>query len=219
VIETPDAVPMVSHFPKFVLSSCEELVKKATQQRIYFLSLLLLPLLLLAPAFCAAPRTPLDLDGNVLNPLTSNAGQSVVLLFVRGDCPISGRYAPTIQRISHEYQKDARFYLVFPDKSETPQDIRKYLHDYGYLITALRDPDHVLVKQAHAQITPEAAVFDAKGALIYHGRIDNLYVSFGHARSAPTTHELEDAIQSALAGRPPSNVEVAGVGCYISDLQ
>jgi hypothetical protein len=210
---------MFSDFPRIVFAMPERPRKAATQQRISFLSLLLLPFLLLAPAFCAAHQSPLDLDGNGLNPLTSNAGHFVVLLFVRGDCPISGRYAPTIQRINREYQKDARFYLVFPDKSETPQDIRKYLHDYGYSIAVLRDPDHMLVKQAHAQITPEAAVFDAKGALIYHGRIDNLYASFGHARSAPTTHELEDAIQAALAGHPPSNPEVSGVGCYISDLQ
>jgi len=212
---------MFRHLPKFVPAR-DAPERSAAQQRIPSLSLLLLllPLLLsLAPAFCATQQTPLDLDGNAVNPLTSNASQSVVFVFVRGDCPISGRYAPEIQRISREHQKDARFYLVFPDKSETPQDIRKYLHDYGYSIAAVRDPDHVLVKQAHAQITPEAAVFDAKGALVYHGRIDNLYASFGHARSAPTTHELEDAIQAALAGRPPSKVEVGGVGCYISDLQ
>jgi hypothetical protein len=209
---------MASHFPEFVSSSCEKFGKK-TQQRISSLSLILLPLLLMAPVFCAAQQSPLDLDGNAVKPFTSNSAHSVVLLFVRTDCPISGRYAPTIQLISREHQKDAKFYLVFPDKSETPQDIRKYLHDYGYSMAALRDPGHALVKQARAQITPETAVFDAKGSLVYHGRIDNLFVSFGHARSAPTTHELEEAIQSTLTGRPPSNAEVAGVGCYISDLQ
>jgi len=181
--------------------------------------LMTLLFLALAPPFCAAQQTALDLDGKSVNPLQSNAGQLVVLVFVREDCPVSGRYAPTIQRISDEHQKDARFYLVFPDKSESPSDIRKYLRDFRYSIPGLRDPDHALVKQAHAQVTPEAAVFDAKGALVYHGRIDNLYESFGHARSATTTHELEDAIQAALAGRAPSNKEVTGVGCYISDLQ
>ena len=109
---------MVSQFPKFVPNSCEETGKKATQQRVYSLSLLLLPFLLLPPVFCAAQQSPMDLDGNSVKPFTSNAGHSVVLLFVRGDCPISGRYAPTIQRISREHQNDVRFYLVFPDKSE-----------------------------------------------------------------------------------------------------
>ncbi len=184
-------------------------------------SLFLPPLifLMLTPAFCVPQQTALDLDGKTVNPIKSNAGQLVILLFVRDDCPVSGRYAPTIQRISEEHRKDARFYLVFPDKSESPSDIRKYLRDFRYSIPGLRDPEHALVKEARAQITPEAAVFDAKGALVYHGRIDNLYEAFGRTRSVPTTHELEDAIAAALAGRPPSNAQVAGVGCYISDLQ
>jgi thiol-disulfide isomerase/thioredoxin len=175
--------------------------------------------LMLAPTFCVTQQTAVDLDGKTVNPLRSNAGQLVVLVFVREDCPVSGRYAPTIQRISEKHQNHARFYLVFPDKSKSASDIRKYLRDFRYSIPGLRDPEHALVKQAHAQVTPEAAVFDAKGALVYHGRIDNLYEAFGRARSVPTTHELEDAIEAALAGSVPSNAHVAGVGCYISDLQ
>lgn len=172
-----------------------------------------------ASAFCAGQQTALDLDGKSVNPLDSKTGQLVVLVFVRHDCPISGRYAPTIQRISEEHRKDTRFYLVFPDKSESSADIRKYLGDFRYDIPGLRDPEHALVKEAHAQITPEAAVFDAKGVLVYHGRIDNLYQSFGHARSAPTTHELEDAIHAVLAGRAAAESEVPGLGCFISDLR
>lgn len=177
----------------------------------------LLSLSLMAGA--AAQQSGLDLEGNTVNPIQSNAGHVVVLVFVREDCPISGRYAPTIQKLSEEHRADARFYLVFPDKSKTPADIRKYLLDFRYSIPALRDPDHALVKQAHAQVTPEAAVFDNKGALIFHGRIDNLYETFGRARPAPTTHELEDAIQAAHTGRAPLQKEVPAVGCYISDLQ
>ena len=175
--------------------------------------------LALVPVFCSAQQTALDLDGKRVNPLQSNTGRLVVLVFVREDCPVSRRYAPTIQRISDEHQKHVRFYLVFPDRSESPADVRKYLSDFHYSIPALRDPEHALVKKAHAQVTPEAALFDAKGELVYVGRIDNLYPTFGRARSEPTTHELEDAIQAALAGRVPATKEVAGVGCYISDLQ
>lgn len=176
-------------------------------------------LLLCAPNLCNAQGTVFDLNGKSADPLKSSAGRVVVLLFLRRECPISGRYAPTIQRISAEHQNDTRFYLVFPDKSDTPADIRKYLDDFRYSIPAVRDPEHVLVKLAHAQFTPESAVLDRKGMLVYHGRIDDLYVSVGRARSAPTTHELEDAIQAARAGHSPAHAEVAGVGCYISDLE
>jgi hypothetical protein len=175
-----------------------------------------------APAFFGAQQpaqAALDLDGKQIDPLTTNRGQPVVLIFVREDCPVSGRYAPTIQQISREHQKDARFYLVFPDKSQSPSDIRDYLRDFRYSIPGLRDPQHTLVKRSHAEVTPEAAVFDAKGALVYHGRIDNLYETVGNARPAANTHELEDAIQAVLAGRAPLKKAVASIGCYISDLQ
>ena len=104
---------------------------------------------------CAAQQSALDLDGKSVDPLKVNTGRLVVLVFVREDCPISARYAPVIQRISDEHQKDARFYLVFPDKSESPADVRRYLHEFRYSIPGLRDPDHALVKEADAKVTPE----------------------------------------------------------------
>ena len=177
-------------------------------------------LLALTPGtFCLAQRSAIDLNDRTVNPLESSAGNVVVFIFVRRDCPISGRYAPTIQRLSSEHANNTRFYLVFPDKSDSAVGIRKYLDDFHYSIPAVRDPGHVLVKLAHAQFTPEAAVLNKKGALVYHGRIDDLYVSFGHARSAPSTHELQDAIAAALAGQLPARAQVGGIGCYISDLE
>lgn len=168
---------------------------------------------------CFAQQRAVDLQGRSVDPLRVYSGKVVVMIFVRKDCPISGRYAPTIQRISNLHPQDVRFVLVFPDKSESAADVRKYISDFRYSIPAMRDPSHALVKEAHAEFTPEAAVFDAKGTLVYRGRIDNLYVSFGRARIVPTTHELEDAISAVLAGRAPAKTEVAGIGCYISDVE
>jgi thiol-disulfide isomerase/thioredoxin len=162
--------------------------------------------------------TALDLTGKPFNPITAASGKTVALIFVRRDCPISSRYAPTIQRLSEQYSRDARFYLVFPDKTETSALIRKYLGDYHYTVPALRDPEHALVKLARAQITPEAAVFDRKGTLVYHGRIDNLYEDVARARPQATTHELNDALQAVIHGSPLLAKETSAVGCYISDL-
>lgn len=162
--------------------------------------------------------TALDLTGRPFNPITAASGKTVALIFVRKDCPISSRYAPTIQRLSKQYSRDAKFFLVFPDKTETSTEIRKYLHDYHYTLPALRDRSHTLVQLAHAHITPEAAVFDRKGTLIYHGRIDNLYEDIARARPQATTHELDDALRAATQGSPLLAKETTAVGCYISDL-
>jgi len=161
----------------------------------------------------------LDLSGAVVDPLKASNGKVVVLIFVRVDCPISNRYAPTIQRISRENAGRVAFWLVYPDRSESAEQIRKHEREFGYDLPALRDVQRSLVAESHALTTPEAAVFDANRKLIYHGRIDNLFEDFGRARPAATTHELEDAIHAALGGKEVANASVPAVGCYISDLK
>jgi thiol-disulfide isomerase/thioredoxin len=160
-----------------------------------------------------------DLDGQPADPFLAARGKVVVLIFVRTDCPISNRYAPTIQQLSAKNRDKAAFFLVYPSRKETPDAIRKHDREFGYALAALHDPQHILVKESQAQITPEAAVFDANRRLVYHGRIDNLYEDFGHARKNATTHELADAIQAAIAGKTLSGTATPAVGCYISDLE
>jgi hypothetical protein len=167
--------------------------------------------------------TAIDLDGVVVDPLKASAGKVVVLVFVRVDCPISNRYAPTIQGIERRARLEnaghVAFWLVYPDRSESAEKIRKHKKAFGYELPALRDVQRSLVGESHALTTPEAAVFDVNRKLVYHGRIDNLYEDFGRARPVATTHELEDAIRGALDGKEVANASVPAVGCYISDLK
>jgi hypothetical protein len=167
----------------------------------------------------ACAQGGIDLNGHPVNPLARDSGKIVVLVFLRRDCPVSSRYAPSIQQSSERNADRARFWLVYPDKSETVSAIRKSVEDYGYHLPVLRDPDHALVKISHVQITPEVAVFDRDRHLIYDGRIDDWYIDLGRARPEPTTHELEQAIRAAAAGHTIAHKEVRGVGCYISDLE
>jgi len=160
-----------------------------------------------------------DLDGKPFDPFHAAQGKVVVLIFVRTDCPVSNRYAPAIQQLSAKNASKAVFFLVYPSKKETADSIRKHDREFAYRLAALRDPQHILVNESQAQITPEAAVFDANRRLVYHGRIDNLYEDFGHARKSATTHELADAIEAAIAGKTLTANATPAVGCYISDLE
>ena len=160
-----------------------------------------------------------DLNGKPLDPFAVSAGRVVVLLFVRTDCPISNRYAPQLQKLSEKFRGKADFWLVYPDREQTASQIKAHLRDFHYSIPGLRDTHHALVQRAQATITPEAAVFDPSGRLIYHGRIDNWYEDFSRARAAATTHELDDAISAALEGKTVAPDHGKAVGCYISDLK
>lgn len=158
-------------------------------------------------------------NSSVNNLLAEGRGKVLVFVFVRTDCPISNRYAPVLHQIQKQFGQAAIFRLVFPDKNEAPDKIRKYLRDYGYDVPAIRDLDHALAKRTMARVTPEAAVFNQRGELVYHGRVDNLYERIGQARRAATTHELSDAIEAASKGASPSVTSADAVGCFISDLE
>ncbi|MGB8325520.1 MAG: redoxin domain-containing protein [Candidatus Acidiferrum sp.] len=185
---------------------------------------LLLVLAFLALGLVCLPATAqlstkgvVDLDGHPANPFQKANGKIVVLLFIRTDCPISNRYTPTIQEMSAHFAKQAEFFLVYPIRSESAEQIRKHLKEYGYKLQAVRDPELQLVHAAQVKVTPEAAVFSAEGRLLYHGRIDDWYADLGRARPAPTTHELYSAVESAIAGKPVSVAAVPAVGCFLPD--
>ena len=181
----------------------------------------MLPLVLLAVAAILAQgthTTVVDLDGKVVDPFHEAGAKVIVFLFVRSDCPISNRYAPTIQELSRHYSGSAKFFLVYPIASENAQQIRKHLQEYDYHLPVLRDPDMALARLSQVRITPEAAVFNSAGKLIYHGRIDDWYVEFGRARREPTTHELASAIESVAAGKALASPSEPAVGCFIPGL-
>jgi len=182
-----------------------------------WLLLVAAPLNLLPAQEGAAPKGVVDLNGHAVDPFHRTSGKVIVLVFVRTDCPIANRYAPTIQEISAKYKNGAEFYLVYPVPSETSQQVKKHLNEYGYQLTALRDSDYQLVKRAETRVTPEAAVFSAEGKLLYHGRINDWYTEFGRSRQVPTTKELSDAVAAAIANRPVVLATVPAVGCFLPD--
>lgn len=182
-------------------------------------SLVLLCVLASLPGASVLAQSALNLEGRAVDPVAASSGKPVVLVFLRTDCPISNRYAPVLQKMQTDYAGKVNFWFVYPDKQASPQQIRAHLRDYGYTIAALRDPQHVLVKRCSVSITPEAAVFDANGKLVYHGRIDNWYEEAGRSRPAATTHELRSVLDAVTGGKAVGVATAPAVGCYISDLE
>jgi hypothetical protein len=114
------------------------------------------------------------------------------------------------------------FRLVYVDPATSADAIKEHRLEYGLTMDLLRDPEHALVKASEVRVTPEAAVFvpGAEGArLVYHGRVDDRYLDFGRVRPFPTTHELADAIEAVLEGRPVPRGSAPAVGCFIDDVR
>jgi len=163
-----------------------------------------------------------DLQGNIVHRLAPVDARVVVLIFAATDCPISKRYIPEIQRLQREFaQQGVAFSWVFPNPGDTASVVGKHELDYSIHAQTLIDVRQELVRMAHVAVTPEAAVFAVdRGELneVYHGRIDDRYLSLGKARPQATTHELEDAITAVLAGHSPAVSNAKPVGCSIVPL-
>lgn len=173
--------------------------------------------ILLIAELCPAQVT--DLRGSPAAPLRDN-GKVHVLLFVRTDCPITNRYAPELRRISDEFAPSpVDFFLVYSGATETASNVEEHIRQYRFPGTALLDPKHELARRAQATVAPEAAVFDRSGRLVYLGRIDDRWISFGRSRPEPTVHDLEAALKTALSGNTPRESRTRAIGCSLEDVR
>ena len=183
-------------------------------------ALLLLAILALMPVRCAS-QTPSaiapvrDTYGHRLD-LLGNGEKAAVLFFVTNDCPITNNYIPEINRIVASYEpRKIAFYAVYTDPTLSITDIRRHAREFDLHIPLIPDSAHDLVHRVGATVTPEVAVLERGGKLVYLGRIDDLYVDFGKRRVAPTQRYLRQALDAVLIGKPVAISNVNPIGCAI----
>ena len=184
-----------------------------------FVMAMAIPIALSAASPAARPLL-VNLSGHEVHPFAKETTRFSIFFFVRTDCPIANRYAPEMRRLDAAFgRRGIAFWLVYPTAEETARDIASHQAAFQLPGVALRDPHHLFTRKARARVTPEAALFDQNGALLYHGRIDNRYVDFDQIRPIATQHDLADALTSALAGKPHKVKAAPGIGCLIESSQ
>jgi hypothetical protein len=165
------------------------------------------------------------IDDREVTSLSPSGTNLVAAVFVATDCPISNRYLPLLARLSQQYAtRGVPFWLVYPNPGDTLAIVRTHLKQYPVAapLQQLIAPNPSFLAHAHVHVTPEAAVFRADRVMaqpvLWHGRIDDRYLTFGTQRPAATHHDLADAIDAALAGHQPTPPAAPPVGCAIIPL-
>ena len=142
--------------------------------------------------------------------------KAVVLLFLGVECPVSNGYAPEMRRIAEQYGlRGVAFYGIHPDPDVSPAVAAQHAAEYGLTFPILLDPEQSVARRAGVRVTPEAVVLAPDGRVLYRGRIDDLYTSRGQRRNGATTADLRDALDAALAGRPPAVPATEAFGCLL----
>jgi len=101
------------------------------------------------------------------------------------------------------------------DASSHPEDgfeaMRQRAQERGFNFPYLRDESQATARAYGAVRTPHVFLFDAARTLAYVGRIDDSW----DRPEKVVRHELRDAVEDILAGRPVALAETFAVGCTI----
>lgn len=189
-----------------------------------WLGILLISPLSIPPQISLADSPPIivklnSLDEKAVTPLKSENGKPSVVIFITTDCPIANALAPEINRLYKHYQSQGiKFTLVHVDPELSASDAKKHATEYSLQPAIVIDRKHQLVKKSKAKVTPQTAIFNGMGNLVYTGRINNQWTDYGKRRVKATEHNLRDTLDALLAGKKIPKAQTNAVGCYIPEL-
>ena len=179
------------------------------------------PIVLLCAAAWTAVAAPpqfhlRDTQGAIHTPAEWGNHKAILLFFVTIDCPVGNSYVPEMNRIHDAYApQGVAVYAVQADSGVAEAAVVKYAKDYRYGFPLLLDPDQVLVRLAHATVTPQAAILYPDGNAAYLGRIDNRVVDFGKNRPQATQSDVRMILDHLLAGKSVTYTTTKSIGCAI----
>jgi AhpC/TSA family len=157
-----------------------------------------------------------DVTGKVHARVEWQGKKAIVLLFIATECPISNRYAPTINHIFDDYSpRNVAFYIVHSDPDLQAKDAVQHAKEFALRPTVLMDPAQTLAAKMHVTVTPTVVVLSPDATMLYSGRIDDRNIDLGQYRDNPKREDLKLALDAILAGRPVSEPTTKTVGCFL----
>jgi len=160
-----------------------------------------------------------DLTGT-LHAITPGEGKvATVVVFVSPYCPTANTLMPEIVGIMAEHADKVDGYVIHSDKDAKDSDVQQHMELYKITTPVLLDKEQKVAKELKAKITPEAVVLGKDGAVLYQGKINDLYLKPTRKQREATTHDLRDALEAVIAGEAVKNSHTEPVGCKISGME
>ncbi|MCW3054458.1 MAG: Peroxiredoxin [Chthonomonadales bacterium] len=152
-----------------------------------------------------------DLTGKAYTAQDIAAHKASVFLFISGQCPVSNVYTPRMNALAATYgARDVQVFAIYSDRQESASDIMRHAKEHGLTFPIVKDTTNRLADTLGAQMTPEAIVVDASGAVRYRGRIDDNAVA-----TRVSARDLNAALDAVLDGKPVAHPEMLAIGCAI----
>jgi peroxiredoxin len=141
--------------------------------------------------------------------------KAVVVVFLSFECPVSNSYAAPLTELAKHYaERDVALVAVCPTDDGAAQ-VRKQVAEFKVGFPVYIDPKRTAADAFKATTTPEAFVLDHNFVMRYRGRIDNAWAARLKRNLSVTEHDLTNAIEDLLAGKPVRTPATRPVGCPI----
>ncbi|MEQ1827641.1 MAG: redoxin family protein [Pirellula sp.] len=155
--------------------------------------------------------------GNQIIPQPMAQDKTTILVFGRSDCPIANSYQPKLKRIQQEFgDKDFDWVYIYSQRDATQEMLVQHAKEYGIEYRLSPDADLRVASHFGAKVSPQAVVVSKTGAVVYRGRIDDLYQDYGKKRSTVQEDDLRNALREIQQGKSVTVSETQPVGCKIN---
>lgn len=160
-------------------------------------------------------RGSTTIDGSRFEPGVVAPGAVRVLVFTSTECPIANSYAPRLLELAARWRgSDVEIVLVHVEPDANAVDLRRHATDYALPFPIVHDREQRLCAPFGIEVTPQCVVLVRDG-LAYLGRIDDRWRGRGQDSQTASTHDLRDAVDALLQGRPPAVARTEAVGCRL----
>lgn len=157
-----------------------------------------------------------DLKEKKVELRTTADGKARVYIFLSPECPLCQSYSLTLRKLYDQYHRQGIEMIgIIPGTDFTTAQIIAYRQEYKIPFTLLKDESLQVVRKYKGTITPEAVVTDARGKVMYQGRIDNWAYELGRKRKVITEHDLQSALECIVTNKPVKVTQTKAIGCFI----
>lgn len=140
--------------------------------------------------------------------------QVIVVVFTCNSCPVATDYEGRILAFAKRHAAGGKVGLVAINVNRLPADrldkMKERANAKGFDFPYLYDDSQNIGKAFGAAFTPEFFVLDKDRSVVYMGGMDD-----SSDQAAVKNHYLEEAVEAALAGRPPEVAEAPAIGCRV----
>jgi len=158
-----------------------------------------------------------NVDGRELTIAKSAGKNGTLVIFICNHCPWVKMWQSRIAETGNAAMRMGVGVIAVNgnDPAAYPEDafdvMVKRAREVGYRFPYVVDATSGVARAFGATHTPEAFLFDATGALVYHGAVDDNARKPDQVKS----HWLADAVSALASGKPVPVAETKAFGCSI----